>query len=54
MKPAFKENMKVLFHTMLFDSRKGNVFGRFPGLARLSFWQEQHADEDECRPLVEW
>jgi hypothetical protein len=28
-------------------------FGRFPGFTRLSFWKEQHVDEDECGALVE-
>jgi hypothetical protein len=27
------------------------LFGRFPGLARLSLY-EQHVDEDEYEPLV--
>jgi len=29
------------------------LFGRFPGCARLSLWQEQHVDEDEFGALVE-
>ena len=30
------------------------LFGKFPGFARLSFWEEEHVDEDEYRAVVEW
>jgi hypothetical protein len=29
------------------------LFGKFPGFARLSFWEEEHVDEDEYRAVVE-
>jgi hypothetical protein len=28
--------------------------GRFPGFARLSFWKEQHVDEDEYGAMADW
>jgi hypothetical protein len=29
------------------------LFGRLPGFARLSFWQQLHVDENEYAALVE-
>jgi len=29
------------------------LYGMFPGFDHLSFWYEQHVDEEECGTLVE-
>jgi hypothetical protein len=29
------------------------IFSTFPGFARLSFWQEQHIDDDKYGALVD-
>ena len=37
--------MEVLFYSMPRNTRKSVGFGRFPDLAHLSFWEEQHVNE---------
>jgi hypothetical protein len=44
------KGFSILCHPM---SQKSLPYGRFPGFARLSFWQQQHADEDQHQALVE-
>jgi hypothetical protein len=48
-----KPSKRGLFCPLLPDFRTSTVFGRFPGFARLPFWQQQHVDEDEYVALVE-
>ena len=47
------KNVKFFFIQRFSISDRLLHLGRFPGLTRLSFWNKQHVDEDECGALVE-
>jgi hypothetical protein len=50
--PAIKKKVKyfIPIHSSSISERT-LLFGRFSRLARLSFWQGQYVDEDECGTL---
>jgi hypothetical protein len=45
--------VKVIFYPTPTDFQKSIAFGRFPGSGRLSFYQQQHVDEDEYGASME-
>lgn len=47
-----ERKVEVRFYPMLLDFQKNTACCRFPGFAHVSFWYEQHGDEDENCALV--
>jgi hypothetical protein len=47
------EQVKLPLYPMFPISERALLFGRFPGFARLSFWQEERIDKDKYGKLLE-